>query len=436
MPRVWNRYVQNRWLIPFLVRRFIKIPPASAGGLFESWYYHDMSPKRIITCVAVFLLAFSYYRSLIVSNRVFFMSDEMYWISTSRVVHMLWKGDFKNSEWREYYGFANLNGAKFIYGIGLSVAGHTDTRITGVAPATYYRWTGFEPGYFPQSHTAYPLLRDARIISAFFTAMAVTLLYILVTLIRLPTAIALASALVLGIHPVTKHVATHAFSDGIFLFFQMLLLVSLFRERKKHRHPYRMQIITGIMLAYLVSVKINGAMFIPIMIFLTILHPHGYPKALSARELIAQLAVIAASALIALALLHPNFLFYPDYSPLQLLRDRVQITTDHVMYYSQINPSHVILRPMDRIASLVKHSFPVWLGAMCAIGTLMTFIRAGNKQQRNTPYLLYLAAGTVVSLSVLAYCVFDEPRYYLPVLPFISVLAGYSLIIIPEKFRL
>lgn len=364
------------------------------------------------------------------------MSDEMYWISTSRVVQMLWQGDLKNPEWKEYYGFANLNGAKFIYGTGLALAGHSDTSITGIAPATYYRWTGLEPGYFPDTHPAYTLLRDARLISAFFTALGVTLLFITAILLHMPVMIAITSALVMGFHPVTKHVATHAFSDGIFLFFQMLLLVSLFWKRNENNHTYFPQMLTGAILAYLVSVKINGAMFIPIVIFLTIFHPRRRHKPEQSIHILGRrLGVIAVSAIITIILLHPNFIFYPGYSPLQLLNDRARITAEHIEYFGNIDPSHIILKPTERIASLVRHGFPIWLGMLSVAGLLVSFLRIRYASAENRPYLLYLFSGAVVALSVLAYCVFDEPRYYLPILPFIAVLAGYSMTIFSRKNR-
>jgi len=393
-----------------------------------------MRLKHIVLSVSILLVTLSFYISVIYKNQVLFMSDEMYWISTSRVVQMLWKGDFNNPEWKEYYGFANLNGAKFIYGIGLAIAGHTDTRITGVAPATYYRWTDLEPGHFPKSHAAYPLLRDARVISALFTAMAVALLYTLAILMHIPVVAAVAAALIMGIHPVTKHVATHAFSDGIFLFFQMLLLISLFWRWGENRHSHLPQIITGVLLACLVSVKINGAIFIPVIFFLTIMRPNRQPhQSESIHMLEKRLGVITAATLLTLVLLHPNFIFYPDYSPLQLLSDRARITAEHVAYYSHIDPSHVILRPAERILSLMRHSFPLWLGALSIVGALVTLIHANSKSGRNSAYLLFLTSGAVITLSVLAYCVFDEPRYYLPILPFIAVLAGYSATLFPTK---
>lgn len=394
-----------------------------------------MRLKLIVIGACILLATLSYYVTAIYTNKVMFMSDEMYWISTSRVVQMLWQSDFRNPEWKEYYGFANLNGAKFIYGAGLALTGHTDTSITGVAPETYYRWTNLEPGYFPANHTAYVMLRDARYISALFTALAIALIYVLVLLLGLPVTVAIASAIIIAIHPVTKHVATHAFADGIFLFFQMLLLCSLFWKGKimGHRFTFLKEICIGAVLAYLISVKVNGALFIPIVFLFTIMNPHKQANREQSTQLSAKrLGIIAVSTILGIVLLHPNFIFYPDYSPLQLMRDRGQITIDHVAYYSRIDPSHVILKPTERIASFVRNSFPLWLGILSIAGACITFLYARQKR----PYLLYLTAGFIVTLSVLAYCVFDEPRYFLPILPFIAVLAGYTATIFtPKKLR-
>lgn len=389
-----------------------------------------MRHSHIVISIVVFVVLLLSYLRPVYKNRVSFLTDEMYWISTANVVHMLASWDTKNPLWHEYYGFTNFNGAKYAYGIGLSLLGHMDVSAVGVAPATYYRWISFEPEAFPERHPNFALLRDARVISAVFTAAAATLIYILGINIRLSVVSAIAAAVIFGIHPITRFVATHAFSDGILLFFQMMLLTALFGKQTKQKGLTR-EILIGIALGALVSVKLNGLMFIPIILFLAlpgVQHLTGVTTPQT--NYFFRMGVLIAAASLTVLFLHPNFFFYPGYPPAQMLRDRVQITTEHIAYFSQNNSSHVILEPMERVASFLRHGFPFWMSILILLGVAASAIPILYKKTVNYPYFLYVAGGITVLLSVLSYCVFDEQRYYLPVIPFMAVIASYPFTVI------
>lgn len=377
--------------------------------------------KHLAITFLLFGVALVIYLIPIYRNTVAFFTDEMYWISTANTVHLLQNRDTKNPLWRENYGFTNFNGAKYVYGVGLLLFGHRDVRITGTAPQTYYRWISFEPMPFPIDHAAFSLVIHARIISAVITALAISLLYPLGILIGLPALSAALATILFGMHPIVTHVATHAFSDGILLLWQMILLLSLFW----HRRSWGNFAAIGIALGMLVSTKINGLLFLPIIAFLmayALNKKSGFPY----RKYGAALGVTVFSCLLVFLILHPNFFFYPEYGPLAQFRDRVLITDEHVAYFSRVNPAHVLLSPQSRIASLVHHVFPMWLTG-AAILSLIIFLWNARYRTVSQKQLLFLASGTVVTASVLSYCVFNEPRYYLPIVPFVMLGIGFGI---------
>lgn len=393
-----------------------------------------MKRLHFAVSIALYVVLLISYLVPVYKNHVPFFTDEMYWISTADTVRRLAAGDTGNPLWHEYYGFTNFNGAKIVYGIGLALLGHNDVHGVGIAPETYYRWITFEPDIFPGNHPYFTLLRDARVISAVFTAAAATLIYIVGVNINLPVASAITATIIFGIHPITRFVATHAFSDGILLFFQIMLLTALFWKQTKQKWLIR-EIITGIILGMLVSVKLNGLMFMPIILFLAL---PGVQHLIGIKtpqyNYFLRMGILITAAILTVLLFHPNFFFYPGYPPVQMLRDRMQITTEHIAYFSQNNPGHVILEPLERINSFLHHAFPLWVGILALAGITASVVKMMYKKAVNYPYLLYVMGGVIILLSVLAYCVFNEQRYYLPIIPFIAVIASYPLtLFIPDN---
>jgi hypothetical protein len=164
---------------------------------------------------------------------------------------------------------------------------------------------------------------------------------------------------------------------------------------------------------------------VPVIVFVT-----GYSRKRSVkfsyRNLIASLGIIALSSTMVFLLLHPNLFFYPEYDLISQIRDRALITAEHIAYFSRVNPPHVILAPQARIMSLISHVFPVWLTAM-TIMSLFWFFKNGSYRKIPQNTAVFFISGAVVTLSVLSYCVFNEPRYYLPIIPFALLFIGYGI---------
>ena len=370
-----------------------------------------MKLKTAIIVISVFFSSFLFFSFPIIQNTVPFESDEMYWINTAKIVPLLLQKDYTDIFWNEYYGFTNFNTAKFIFGIGLPVFGHSDFSKTGVPPQTYYNWMPYEGAMFPASHALYTTLRDARLISALFTAISVSILYLCIWYTTHSSVLGLIAAFLLASHPIVTTIATHAFADGIFLMFETLLCLLLMNVYRKQNI-----LLSGIVLAFLVGTKLNGLLFVPFALAVIVYRYNSLPT----NVYIA--GVVALIFTVTFLLIHPNLFFYKQLTLSGMLQNRLQITDEHIAYFSQHDPSHVILNMSDRILSSLKHLFTPWLTAVALLSLFFRHISYRNSKTRRIEGTSIFDYGLLyIWIGVLTYCVFDEPRYFLPVLPLLII---------------
>lgn len=371
--------------------------------------------------------SFLFFFDRIRENSVPFYTDEAYWVSTGRIVPMVLNKRFNDPFWHEYFGFTNFNGAKIIYGIGLAIFGHSESELIDVktAPETYYHWIGDDGKVLPPGHPLFSLVRDARIISTIFVSLSIGATVLLAYILVPKTLIALATGVLLFFHPITQYVAVHAYADGIFLFFILLFLLSSIRLLKNnlHRSHYKDLIVLGGIAGALISIKINGGVFLIAYFVSYLLRIITEKKDVRARLILIPLSVITASALVVFLFINANILFFPDYTVSQMIQDRAEITKQHVAYYSAMDPDHVTLPLISRLQSLMKHAFPLWFIPFFIVGLMITVIK---KQIGIKHILLFFSMGIVVLIYCLSYVVFDEIRYFLPILPFIVFIAAQS----------
>jgi len=384
----------------------------------------------IIICILT-ISSFIIYLSSILNNKISFQTDEAYWVSTAKIIPKLFTARFKDPFWKEYYGFTNFNGAKYVYGIGLLLFKHTekDIDLAGIAPYTYYNWRSYDGNAFPEDNKFYPILRDARIISSIFISFSVGLMAFICFLIFQNVIAGTLGGIFLFIHPITQYVATHAFSDSFLLFFILLLIIGiymLFQDKADNNKKYQFIIhYNAIILAYLVSIKINGLLFLGAMSFLAVWMYITKIKYKEKSIYISSVIKISFEAMLFFLLLHPNFFFFPNFNPLQMIQDRITITSHHIALYSKINPSHVILTIPDRLNSLIKHCFPLWILPFFCSGLAYILLQPIIHKKKAFISFFYqmLILGYVTFIGVLTYVVFDEIRYYLPLLPFIIIIS-------------
>ncbi|MCL4359863.1 hypothetical protein M1555_01225 [Patescibacteria group bacterium] len=381
-------------------------------------------PAAVLSA-ALFLGFFLFYRSRITGNTVLFFTDEAYWVSTANIVPVLLRGRFSDRFWNEYYGFTNFNGAKFIFGIALRILPHGDPSLAGTAPMTYYRWVPYDGRPFPRGNPFYASLTDARLTSAWFAAGAVAALAVLTYLASGSLWAMVLAGAILGMHPITAYAAEHAFADSFLLFFEVLFLLSLavpFRTNGNAPEG-RYALISGILIGILTAIKLNALLFLPVYGVWTgtaiALSDGGRSPDTWGMRVFRALCTAAAAAGFTFLLLEPNLFFYPGLPLGAMIEGRLRITREHIAYFGRLTPSHVLLTVPARLRSLAGRVFPPWMlvltlaGAGALTGALL-------RRSRNIPFLiLFLVSGTVTGGIMLSYIVFDEPRYYLPILPFL-----------------
>jgi hypothetical protein len=384
--------------------------------------------------------AFLYFATIINSNSPTLDTDEVYWISTARIVPILLHRDFQNIFWHEHIGFVNFNGAKIIYGIGLTIFGHVDFSPAGIPPNTYYQSKQFEGKPLSRNNPLFPLLYHARFISAVFATASVLLMFIIAKQVFQSIIPSLIVTVLFTMHSVFLRIAVHALADSIFLFFELaslLIFILILQELQmpKGSGKIKLYILLGLFLAYLTSIKINGVMFLftyGAFIFSIYIEKLNVLKI---KEFIRNSATVLCAFVTGFTVLHPNFFFYPSYSLLQMIKDRVYITLYHRDYFLIIDPSHVSLTIPQRFFSLIHYSFYPIMTVFFIIGlgiTILRFIFIKHIKV-NTIYQTMLVVGIITTFWLISYVLFDEGRYFIPLLPFLVLICGYPFSLIKIK---
>lgn len=390
--------------------------------------------RYICMTVLLFICVFLFFGSTVQNNNVLFDTDEMYWIQTAKIVPLLLTQKYTDDFWNEYYGFFNFNTAKYIYGLGLPALGIHDFSGIGTPPDTYYRWETYTDKAFPITQELYSTVYKARMISVFITSIAICGMYILVLMITSSVLLSLTASLLLTVHETTLYIATHALADSIFLLFEILTLLYITRMlvylAQKKPVPIVMQFMLGATLALLAGTKINGIIFVPFTVAALLLADFlpDKPKAEQEapyyfRSLFNPLFLLLSFALFFL-FLHPNFIFFQDVSPIDMIRGRILITRQHVAFFLQTDPSHVLITIGSRVRASLTHIFPVWLFIIIsAISIYVALTRsAAEKRSIKLIVLVYQTGLFFLWICVISYTVFDEQRYFLPLIPILILV--------------
>lgn len=376
--------------------------------------------------IFVTIIMFVSFLPSIIHNAIDFQTDEMYWMQTARILPYIQENKLQDPYWKENMGFVNFNGAKWVYAIGLRMFNHTDFTDIGIPPSTYYKWKEYS-GAFPTTHALYPMLFHARLISAFTASIAIGGMFVFGYLL-FPNSIlvALASAILLRIHPITINIATHAFADSMLLLAEIAWASILSYIIKYSQNTRHWLITLGVVLGYAVSVKINAGMFYIITIFLI-----AAGAKTTTAQYIHKILLITISAGLTFVLLHPNFFFFPSYTLYQMIADRFLITQYHMTYFSRIDASHVLYSIPQRLHSLFSHIFTPVLKVFFTFGTIysISLILKRRGMQKNIFLLLWISTGIILEF-LLAYVVFDEQRYFMPLLPFVCLVSSSWLLVI------
>lgn len=386
--------------------------------------------KPVILFVSICLYSFmSLYPSL-KNNNVTFTTDEIYWIQTARVVPYMLEQKFSDIFWNEHVGFTNFYGAKWVYAIGLRLFGYSNFSGIHYPPRHIDQFGEFDGKVFPSNNSHYGMISHARTISILTACVGIGFFSIFAYFMLGNSIVAaLFSAMLLLYHPIIRYIGMHALADSMFFTGHMASLVVLSVLLQSHfKKAMLYYVILGCILGYTMSVKINGFIYFAMYIITLVLWSYRYN--LSIRFMITTLIVTTISVEITFLLIHPNFFFFPHYSVPQMIADRIFITKYHMNYFTQIDRPHVLFTLSERIMAMNRHIFTDSVRFFFSVGAFSHLILL----IRRRPIMLWKSMAFVwlhiigIGISLLVYVVFDDQRYFLPLLPFICI---YSVSWIP-----
>ena len=377
----------------------------------------------LIACTVAVLAFFSFVPDIL-QNKVLFDTDEMYWIQTARILPYILEGKFRDTYWHENMGFTNFDGAKWYYAITLNAFGFTEKEFNmiGIPPDTYYKWNTIGP-IFPKKHVLYPLLQTARLFSALAVSAGLALLFLsAIEVFNGDILIAIFATLLLRLHPIILYIATHALADSIFLAGQLIWLNLVIRiDKYKKMNNIVILIATGVSIGFTASVKINGAMLYLLTLGILLLK-----NKMTVYELVLKILLVTFACECTFCIINLNMFFYPQYPLWMMISDRFAITRYQMTYYLIHDPSHVLLTIPQRVQSFYHHIFNLTLLSCFGLSILTTVLSLKNKKNKTVLMKIgyYWILTVLIFFFLLSYVVFDEQRYFLPILPFIITLCS------------
>ncbi len=393
------------------------------------WWY------AIYVCIGI--VALVYLGRQINANSPPFVADEMYWIGTARIVPFFLQGKWKDPFWDEFGGYANFNGAKWIYGVSLAILGHHDFSFLAYPPYIYYHYRPLEGKPMPTTLKEYSYLHDARLTSAVFGSLSIVAMSVVAYEVTSSGIAGFFAGIFLGLNPVVQNVSVIAFADTMFLFFQLtsMFLMARYEKQKSHTQNIGLLVLWGASCAMVTAVKLNGLWFAVLAVLSIIVRGFSVPKQKRGGIFISVLYVAAAFAIV-FDLLHPNFFFYPSHGPFQIITERLSITQYHMMYFSHAMPPLVLWTLNARLASFWRHVLfgsdilLIAVGALLLASVGLRFITTKTSFGRMTIW------GLVTFGSLMGYVVFDEVRYFIPILPFLIIfIVGFVVQLTKIKRR-
>ncbi len=391
---------------------------------FRNIFQHNMLRMLLVS-----FLTFIFLFVKIQKNEIPFQSDELYWIQTARILPYMLEEKLYLPYWREHMGFTNLNGAKWIYAFGLRAFGHENFEYLGIPPQTYYLWNSYDGKILPNNHAAYPILYHGRIISAIVASFSAGVMFILTFILMENISISLFATVLLISHPIFQTISLHALADSSLLLGELLMYYLTIRILNSTKKNVFLYMFLGISFGFSISVKINSAMFVPLIIATLLLDFHR--RNMKLKQCVMRLTAVSVSAVICFLVLHPNLFFFPSYTLLMMIQDRFEITKKHMNYFRINMPGHVLDTVLSRGISLYHHvlTLPILIGLMTSV---IPFFRRVHTREYMFRIFGILTHILFIIVSLLTYVVFNEQRYFLPVLPFICIL-GSLWIYIFEK---
>lgn len=386
----------------------------------------QVNVKWFLFSFIAFLIAFGVLGWRVLSNAVTFSPDEFYWIGTGRIIPALAAKDYTSPVFKELYGYANFNGAKFIYGITNILTGNPDLSFIGYPPETTYRFSLFGTS-FPADHPYESILLRGRLVSALFASAAIGLIvYIYLLLFAKPLGAFISAGIVL-FHPVFQSIGTTAFADSFFLFFELavVVLLELYKRAEDDRLSIIYLSIGAIALGYLTSIKLNGGLFVAVAMYYLAQKNEIFGTYPTWTRMIFHTVSFFLLAICTFMLVQYNYFLPESPSIWYTLESRMNVTLTSVHTLGLADNVELIWSLPSRVLAsipLVFRDSP--MGLLFIFTILFLFMRKGK-----VPWPIrlerLLTVTTLVYGAVILYVIFNEPRYFLPFLPLLAIVAGY-----------
>jgi hypothetical protein len=360
--------------------------------------------------------------------------DEAAWIFSSYAFRLafLTPGGLSSTEWKDADALDHPPIAKIYFGAFLAPAGLLPDSL-----ADKRLW--FDRAFLPYDHAAFvAALRERISARALFlgrlaNSAAILLACALVALVGAEAVSAeagAAAALLLVLAAVARAVAAQAVADGLFLALELACAAAqafwaadLARER---RFCAARSLLCGALAGALFDVKISGALELALLAAAVAAALTAAPRSKPLRgAAAASLATAAAAAAFVAVALNPSLYREPCAFVLAMFRHRREtVALQSLVYFGG-----ELQNPLYRICGVLRGLFSPEGGACIGAATAVLACAGAADARRRVAaapvfsrvIVVHGAAWTAATLAVYR---LDWPRYVLPALPFICLLAA------------
>jgi hypothetical protein len=360
--------------------------------------------------------------------------DEAAWIFSSYSFRLafLTPGGLRSAEWKGPDALDHPPLAKFLFGAALAPAG-----LLPVSATDKDRW--FDRAFLPYDHAAFVAalnekvsaraLRRARAVAAAAMLLACALTALAGTWLISPEAGALA-ALLLVLAGVTRSVAAEAVSDGPFVALELAGALAqaawAARMARDRRFSPAWSLLCGALAGALFDVKISGILAFPLLAASAAAALASAPRSRPLRGAVVRsvAAAVAAGALVAVAL-DPSLYREPLAFAFAMFRQRAStLAIQRLVYFGGAfrNPIYALC---GVLRGLFSPEDGAWVGAATAVLACAALPGARRRwAAASTGARAFVLSGAVWTLATCAVYRVDWPRYLLPALPFVALLAA------------
>jgi 4-amino-4-deoxy-L-arabinose transferase-like glycosyltransferase len=354
--------------------------------------------------------------------------------------------DYSTSVWNQWLAYTQPPVTYYLLGAVFFITGHGDKRMG---------WKFWNDPLEPFFYDLLPIARMTISITAVITILVVYLFGVVVFNLR----VGLIAAFLTLANPIFRHQASIAYAD-IPLVLTMILTVLLifvwynYIEKQKILQILIHSAIIGFVIGICGSTRLNGALggFVYAgfcFIILLSLGLHRKPSVLIKKKLfLIILSLFMAAFISSVVFVTLNPFLYPN--PLDKTKNMIRHRISEGRNHHRMQPDRALFTLSDRLRAVLDKTFytkssfsnPIlhWsLGvALFLIGIFTSIYREIHRfRQNNLPSgeSLGLIWFAVYFIAMCFYVTMTWSRYYLPLVPIVSLIQGLGLVFLIDQFR-